>query len=386
MYILTLYGDKEWHMVDNQSSDRTPRIMLDKQLKQIADNDFVRNVLDGMNIFVIIMNTHREIIYINTELCNALGVKIEDCLGFRPGKLLKCKYAHTSDEGCGFSEECALCEAKNLMVKTMQSHEQSDGLVSIVSLIKELEITSVFQQRVTEVKMGKEIFYMAAFVDKSSDVEKNNIERIFFHDVLNSATGLYNIVRLLRQENDQSIDKLDVSLLEEYIKNIIEEIEYQRDIASAENNELSINNSQIDIGAVINGVIIMMLGDERFKAIKVDSRIPEKQYYVMTDGVLLRRIFVNMLKNAMEANQNQSIIRISIEADVDNYKIIFHNDECIPEHIQREIFVKGKTTKENGRGYGTYGSKLLLAKYLGGKLHLNSSEALGTSFIVMLEK
>jgi len=53
---------------------------------------------------------------------------------------------------------------------------------------------------------------------------------------------------------------------------------------------------------------------------------------------------------------------------------------------QAKLFGKGTSTKGKGRGFGTYGSKLLLNKYLNGDLNFYSKEYIGTEFTILLPK
>ena len=117
---------------------------------------------------------------------------------------------------------------------------------------------------------------MVAFLDKSPDVERNNIQRVFYHDILNLASSLYNAIRLLKMENNKFSEDEDILMVEGYIKNIIEEIEYQRSVDSAEHNKLSINLEKFDLGLLIENVIFLLVKDERFVKIKVENKVIKK--------------------------------------------------------------------------------------------------------------
>lgn len=368
------------------NEEKSSQLVLERQHKLIQSNEMIVQILGGMNIYVILLNKNREIVYINSRFCQALNISNNEVLGIRPGDLLNCKYAGESFNGCGHSKECAFCLAKNLIVESIQSGRSTEGQVSFLSIIKGLEITSTFGEKVSNIQVGKERLYMVAFIDKSLEVEKDNLEHIFFHDILNSASSLYNIIRFLKMGNTKFEDDEEIEMIEGYIQNIIDEIEYHRSISSAERNNLNISFETVDIDELLGQVVKMLNRDERFHLIKVDRQVSRNTSIIKTDRLILKRIFINLLKNAFEANENHSIVRISTEMFQDHVHIIFHNEETIPFDYQREIFAKGYSSKSKGRGFGIYGSKLLLTKYLNGNLNFTSNKEMGTDFIVVLPK
>ena len=59
-----------------------------------------------------------------------------------------------------------------------------------------------------------------------------------------------------------------------------------------------------------------------------------------------------------------------------------HNGGTIPDRDQLQIFQRSFTTKGDGRGLGTYGSRLLTERYLGGDIAFESNDGHGTTFTV----
>ncbi|MCT4593677.1 MAG: ATP-binding protein [Anaeromicrobium sp.] len=359
---------------------------LERQLKNIEQNDLLVQVLNGMNVFVFILNENRQIIFMNKVLCKELNVSSNEILGIKPGKLVKCKYSKISEYGCGYAKECDSCAARNLVVEAIHLGESKEGNVSIISLIEGLEIKSTFSEKVKQLKLGNENYYMVALVEKSSEVEKYNMERVFFHDILNTASSLYNVIRLLRIGNDKFRENEEIQMLEVYVKNIIDDIEYQRNITHAEKDDLSPSIKDFDLGQLCEDVINFMNKDERFYQVPIKLNSFEGKKIIKTDKSLLRRILINLLKNALEANETGQGIEIQIKQEDRFYEIHVHNVEVIPEKVKKELFRKGHSTKGKGRGIGIYGSKLLLNKYLNGDVTFVSEEEIGTTFIVKIPK
>jgi len=106
---------------------------------------------------------------------------------------------------------------------------------------------------------------------------------------------------------------------------------------------------------------------------------------IHTDANLLRRVIINMVKNAIEASAKNVIVQIGCRKEQDKISIYVKNKSFIPLDIQNGIFKRFFSTKaKSGRGLGTYSIKLITEQYLEGKAYFTSSEQEGTCFYVDL--
>jgi hypothetical protein len=68
--------------------------------------------IDGV---LMILNQQRQVVAVNRELLQALGIPDVGCLiGMRPGEVLRCVHAWEGPGGCGTSRACASCGAECL--------------------------------------------------------------------------------------------------------------------------------------------------------------------------------------------------------------------------------------------------------------------------------
>jgi len=119
-------------------------------------------------------------------------------------------------------------------------------------------------------------------------------------------------------------------------------------------------------------------------AVTVACAEPSPQWHLATDLRLARRALVNALKNAVEAASPSKRIAITTTTGDEFCTIAIHNPQAIPEEVQHQIFQRSYSTKGPGRGLGTYGMRLLVEGYLGGKVSFSSSAADGTTFSITL--
>lgn len=102
------------------------------------------------------------------------------------------------------------------------------------------------------------------------------------------------------------------------------------------------------------------------------------------DDSLCYSILGNLIKNAVEAAPEHSVVRLSI-AESDMVQLEIHNLGCVPSELRDNFFAKYSTSgKQGGTGLGTYSSHLLAAVQ-GGSLSMCTSEATGTSLFLKLK-
>lgn len=76
---------------------------------------------------------------------------------------------------------------------------------------------------------------------------------------------------------------------------------------------------------------------------------------IRADGNLLRQVFINITKNAIEADAKDIDIRI-----INNAICISNNGKPIPADVAREIFIPFFTTKKSGTGIGLVLSRQIM--------------------------
>jgi two-component system NtrC family sensor kinase len=114
-----------------------------------------------------------------------------------------------------------------------------------------------------------------------------------------------------------------------------------------------------------------------------DENIPE----FVTDGNQLRQVFLNILKNAVDAMEDKPGT-ISITTELMNRKIHLKFEDTgrgMRQEQLSNVFVPFYTTKEVGKGTGlglsvSYG----IVKNLGGKIDVDSTPGEGSTFMIVL--
>jgi signal transduction histidine kinase len=105
---------------------------------------------------------------------------------------------------------------------------------------------------------------------------------------------------------------------------------------------------------------------------------------IKADAADLRRVFTNLIINAMEAMPNGGRITIDCEQRERNVvATIADVGVGIPPEAQKKVFFAYFTTKPGGTGLGLSGAQKILLSY-GGNISFHSEVGKGTTFTVTL--
>jgi signal transduction histidine kinase len=229
-------------------------------------------------------------------------------------------------------------------------------------------------------------FTLVSIRDISAEKRRDVLERVFFHDVLNTANGLQGLASLLVVDGVTRPDKTGEyhQLLLGLSKRLINEIRFHRQLIAAERHTLKVSREMVRIPALLEELAAFVrchdagIGREVIIGEKIDA-------VITTDPVLLHRVLVNLLINALEASSAPTAVTLS--CGIDQGKVVFTvtNPGVISEEVRLQLFQRSFSTKgQQGRGLGTYSAKLFTESYLGGTIAVSSDAAHGTVVSVAL--
>jgi K+-sensing histidine kinase KdpD len=367
------------------SSHRNSEKEVIEDNANLLKEEYVSIIINALPEIAAILNTDRQIVFSNDALMNFLGIIDKNgLLGLRPGEAVKCINSALMEAGCGTSENCRYCGAVNAIVESQKTNEKVTKECRITSIINDKH--EFLDLKVTSTPfVFKDKNFSILSVDDISDVKRRTmLERIFFHDIINIAGGLKGFSELLKETPDPSELKNYINIVDRLSNELLEEILSQRALTNAENGELEPTFSNISSLDLLNDAITYL--SVHSVAVKKKMQILEKSIDVRfkTDDILLKRVLINMLKNALEASEIDQTVNLNCTKDNNYITFSVQNSKFMPRAVQLQVFQRSFSTKGSNRGLGTYSIKLLTERYLKGKVGFETSTENGTTFYVKI--
>lgn len=340
----------------------------------------VCDLLHHVPNLVLILNKDRQVVYANTAAARMLDSHCpEDLLGGRFGEAWGCVHAAETPGGCGTTEACRYCGAANATAKGLGGKSATEECRLMIRREGRDEAVDL-RVWVKPLVVGGEEYLFFTAIDIADEKRKAFLERIFLHDILNTASALKGFTNLLgmdgvslsKEEMIQRIGLLSVRM--------VDEINAHRLLLAAENGELEVQPRDVDSIQIVRDAMGAYDRPETLENRRIEMFPDCDETWIRTDPTLLARVFGNMTKNALEASVPGQTVTIGCRDEGDQVAFWVHNDTYMPENVRLQIFNRSFSTKGSGRGLGTYSMKFLTERYLGGRISFVSTESGGTVF------
>jgi nitrogen fixation/metabolism regulation signal transduction histidine kinase len=366
---------------------RTTAEKILKEYELVGSQKFFTEIFGSMTGIGAVIDENRQIVYANDDFLTLLGINtLEPILGKRPGEVVSCIHSAEESSGCGTSLSCAYCGAVNAILESqrtgMKSMKETRISTSVDGKLKSWDLNIIS----TPVILSGNQFYVLVLQDISDEKRRAVLERIFFHDLLNSLGGLNGLLTILKDGTSPEENSELINLSEETSRDIIEEILLHRQIKAAEIGDLKVNIELTNSFEIIDSAIRKIGFHEAGKNKRIIKAENSVKIDFETDKILLQRVIINLLKNALEATQNDGAVSAGVDDNGEKMRFWVKNDQVIARDIQMQLFQRSFSTKGDGRGIGTYSIKLLVENYLKGKVSFVSNETDGTVISVELNK
>ena len=387
------------------SSERSPDETIRTQHETLAALPLINDFLDAVPNMILVLNHHRQIVFGNRAFAGFLGLKngaehtgsqsgdgfggrLAGVLGRRPGEAVGCLRAHLTAGGCGTSAFCHTCGAllsilnsQLLRAENVQECRMLRGEAGGADGALDLRVWS------RPIEVGDEVFTVVSLVDISNEKRRAVLERIFFHDVLNTAGCVKGMSDLMIQTELSGAEIREVSgMISESAGQLVEEICAQQELSAAEHGDLKPEPKTVESLELLNQVVRQFHATSLTKDKKLVVAAGAEKFAFVSDPVLLRRVLINLVKNGLAAATSGGTVTLGSQLNGDRVGFTVHNLTVMPPAVQSQIFMRSFSTKGSGRGLGTYSIKLISEKYLRGLVSFISNAQEGTRFLVSLPR
>ncbi len=333
-------------------------------------------ILSALPDVVVVLNRQRQIIFANRSMLTLLERDSEQLLGLRPGEALDCIHASETPGGCGTTAFCSTCGAVRAILMSQRGQADVQECRIIVRGSSDALDLRVWA---TPYQMDGEHLTVFTLQDIRDEKRRRVLERIFFHDVLNTAGAISAAAEIIVDAGSEPPQEV-VELLGVVTDRLVEEIKAQRDLLAAESYEYAVSLGPVNAHHLLRSLAQTYSQHPVAAGRSIKIVPPDEALGFLSDARLLRRVLGNMLKNALEASEPGGVVTLGCRGSGQEIEFWVHNPGVMPRDVQLQVFQRSFSTKGSGRGLGAYSMKLLSERYLQGKVTFDSTPATGTTF------
>ncbi|MBU2498605.1 MAG: PAS domain S-box protein [Proteobacteria bacterium] len=235
-----------------------------------------------------------------------------------------------------------------------------EGMLYFTGLVRDLTETKALQERIIKSER------LAALGQVVAEIT---------HEIKNPLMLIGGFARQLTKQvsEEKALEKLNV---------IVKEVSRLEDLLQ-EMRELylprTLHKEVFDVDALLQDVHELIKADCEKKGIKSVLEVNHEGARIEGDQAKLKQVFLNLVKNAVEAMEDGGNLRIDSQRTGDMVEITITDDGCgIPRENIEKIFAPFFTTKEKGSGLGLSISKSIIEDHPGSSFTLESEEGRGT--------
>ncbi|WP_234028575.1 ATP-binding protein [Lentibacillus sp. Marseille-P4043] len=199
------------------------------------------------------------------------------------------------------------------------------------------------------------------------------------HEIRNPLTSLKGFIQLLQA---------GVNRKEEYYNIMIDEIEKMETITSELlfiSKPMTDNKKNESIADMIRDVVELLKPQAKLKNSIIEWE-QTKDASIYCDRSQMKQVFINLIKNAIEAMDDGGIININVYATDSNVMIdIIDQGTGVPEEIVHKLGEPFFTTKQNGTGLGLMITHQILEHHKA-KLEISRNKVKGSTFRIVIQR
>ena len=111
------------------------------------------------------------------------------------------------------------------------------------------------------------------------------------------------------------------------------------------------NKKRIDLNELVNSIVKLMELRVAERNIKIETKLNAEPFYISADEQQLEQALINIVKNAMEAIEEEGIIKFTTDL-LTRQLVISDNGKGINAEQSENVFTPLYSTKKDGQGIG----------------------------------
>ncbi len=278
----------------------------------------------------------------------------------------------------------------------LKDHEKTLHRLSKDGHWKELTIVA------RRLKLRNEWFKLIALQNIKSELDERELEswqkliRVLTHEIKNSVIPISTLTEVihstLQDENGNPIELKAISpddeddlrnglqTISKRSKGLVTFVNSYSNIAKIPTPHFQLTN----LNQLISDVCTLQKEYAAGFNIHIEHSLPETPVQAMIDPDLFEQVLINLIKNGIEAQEHEGLVKIELIKTADEIIISVHdNGPGIDPEVFEHIFIPFYTTKKDGSGIGLSLSRQITRKH-NGELQASTQAGKGSTFTVIL--
>jgi PAS domain S-box-containing protein len=352
-------------LLASQAAGHLENASLHKQIG--ASNNRMRAILDSTRDGVILLDQDARIAEVNASAQRLLGINLSEHIGERFVDVL---LYHTEFDGqryAGYTRDELNDLAKSpWLYPEKYTRRQFEHRTAQGEVIHIEEIGSMVYDEQNHVT-GRLLVLRDITEQKLLDAYREEITKMMIHDLrapLASIIGSIDAARQSVTPDDNSRLPRTLGMARDSADKMMDLVNSILDIARLENRQSAVQLVPTPVRHPIESAYRALSSSIQKAGLNIEFLIPENLPEVMIDQDKIRRVFINLLDNAVRYTPFGGSIQISVTPELEEGRLLVRvadSGSGIPEKARERIFGKYEQVKENQPLRGSKGTGLGLA-------------------------
>lgn len=354
-----------------QQHNQAPSLFVEKRLEEKVSH--YKHLIEELPDAVFVMSGF-EFIYANRMAAQLFECEVDELIGKPVWDRFPSQYHPVIKERYHKLQQGEKVSLKEMKVETCKRNMVDVEMISFpfvfgdsrkfttISIIRSIEERKEHQQLTIKTEKLSIAGQLAASIA---------------HEVRNPLTSIKGFIKLAKED----------SMVEEYYQIIEEEIDRIDTIASellVLGKPVSVEVVLCDAGKMLRDVCLLLQSQAIMKNIDIQYSKVQKNCPIRCNPGQMKQVFINIIKNAIEAMGEGGVIRA--EASLHGGLIVIVIEDSgkgMPESTLKKLGEPFYSTKEDGTGLGLMVCFNIVEQY-GGTIHVQSKVGTGTTFTLSL--
>ena len=199
---------------------------------------------------------------------------------------------------------------------------------------------------------------------EENELERKKIDKMrnewianISHDIKTPLSSIKGYAEFLEQDYDFSSEDIKsyaeiINNKSDYIKELVDDLNLSMKL---KNNKSILKKEKVNIVSLVKNSVIDILNDSKYAEADISVEYDENMIFIDIDKVLMKRVFNNLIYNALVHNDENISIVVSVYKKEKTYISISDNGKGISESDLENIFdryYRGTNTGEAHKGSG----------------------------------